>query len=274
MIPGISPIANALSNIAMVIPGMNQGYQPTNPNWNEQPSPLIFHYEGENIVELSSDITDHFVEDNTAIQDQIAVRPEKVQVHGFIGELNDISHIPLQPLIQALGELAIVVGLSPEFSVSAQHAYNTAFSTYQSIANSANSAVSAWSSLLSGGPNVVGSDGLSAGAIGQNKQQVMFQQFYGYWKSRVLFTIQTPWAVFDNMAIESLRAIQDESTRVVTDFHVTFKKIRFATVNEAPLPVLAGRASSQAAPLVDQGTVNPGPGPGVIDSVASVTGGN
>jgi hypothetical protein len=63
----------------------------------------------------------------------------------------------------------------------------------------------------------------------QGLQQAVFQQFYLYWRNRVLFTIQTPWAVFSNMAIEELRATQDESTRVITDFYVSFKMMRFST---------------------------------------------
>lgn len=274
MIPGLNPIADTLYNLALVIPGQNRGYQPTNPAWSQAPPPLLFHYEGENIAELVSDITDHFVEDNTAIQDQIALRPEMVQVHGFIGELNDISPLPLSPLVQSVGELGLVSGFLPEISISAQHALNLAQQAYQSAANSVNSAVSAWSSLLSG-PATVGSSGITPGAQGQNKQQVMFQQFYGYWRSRSLFTVQTPWAIYDNMAIQSLRAVQDESTRMITDFHVIFKKIRFASLNQTPNLALAGRASDQAASLLDQGTVNPGPGGQTLpEALQSVLGGN
>jgi len=63
----------------------------------------------------------------------------------------------------------------------------------------------------------------------QTKQQIYFQQFYGYWQSNTLFTIQTPWAVFQDMAIENLVAIQDADTRMITDFNITFKMIRFAS---------------------------------------------
>jgi len=52
--------------------------------------------------------------------------------------------------------------------------------------------------------------------------------FYGYWQSRTLFTVQTPWAIFQDMAIQNLRAIQDDSTRMITDFEITFKMLRFA----------------------------------------------
>ena len=41
----------------------------------------------EDEVNLESDITDHYVEDNTAVQDQVSLKPEEVTVHGLVGEL-------------------------------------------------------------------------------------------------------------------------------------------------------------------------------------------
>jgi len=82
----------ALSNLALVVPQVaglfassanpknTVGYQPQNPQnllgqiGGGQPA-LLFHYEGEQRATIESDITDHYVEDNTAIQDQIALRP-------------------------------------------------------------------------------------------------------------------------------------------------------------------------------------------------------
>ena len=44
---------------------------------------LAFDIFEEHKVELQSDITDHYVEDNTAIQDQIANRPLKFTLRGI-----------------------------------------------------------------------------------------------------------------------------------------------------------------------------------------------
>jgi hypothetical protein len=79
-----------------------------------------------------------------------------------------------------------------------------------------------------GGTTVINGSGLNPRG-NQTKQQTYFQQFYGYWANRTLFTIQTPWAIFQDMAIQTLRAVQDADTRVITDFEVTFKLMRFAS---------------------------------------------
>jgi len=234
----------ALSNIALVIPQVNVGYQPTNPR-GVSPPPLIFHYEGENIVTLQSEITDHYVENNSAIQDHMALRPEKITVHGFIGELNDVGIFPPVPSRAITTALASLAVFSPQLSTTAMNAYNTASSLYSTAKNAVDSAVSAWATITQG-------TGI------QTKQQAMFMQFYGYWMNRNLFKIQTPWAIFMNMAIEEMRAIQAEDTRMVTDFFVTFKMIRFArTIESAPGSILDGRAVAQNQKIIDAGTHNP-----------------
>lgn len=272
--------AQALSNLILVSPQQTVGYQPQaqpvkNGNPGQNPPAILFHYEGEQFVAIQSDITDHYIEDNTAIQDQIALRPEEITTHGFIGELNDVAPPALQIVQQIANKLVTINAYLPEISVTAQIAYNEAFQFYQIAQAVKNSAVSTWGALTGNfGENVIGTNGLGTAfnpATGQvtgsqNKQQVAFQQFYGYWKNRTLFTVQTPWAVFQNMAIKSLRAIQDAETRVITDFEVTFKMIRFAstsTVTNTLPKSYQGRLQNQASPLVNQGTSTPIPSIGL-----------
>lgn len=273
----LTQLAGALNNIALVSPAQTVGYQPTNPAWPQNPPAFLFHYEGENVIELTSDITDHYIEDNTAIQDQVSLRPEKVTVHGFIGELNDVAPLNFGKLVQSVSQLTLLNDFIPGLSVTAQNAYNDAFQAYQAVGNAENAAVAAWSSV-NNGENVIGASGLGSAFVpqtgqvlnNQNKQQVAFQQFYGYWRNRTFWTIQTPWAVFENMVIESLRATQDAETRVITDFHVTFKMIRIATNIEGVPPALFGRAAAQSAKLVNQGVATPASSISVTQALASV----
>jgi hypothetical protein len=260
----ITTAATALSNLILVSPQSTIGYQPQNPSQpngqTSQPPPsILFHYEGEQTVALESDITDHFIEDNTAIQDQIALKPETITTHGFIGELNDVAPGALATVKAVADKLTVINAYTPVLSTTALIAYNEAFQLYQVGLNAVNSAVAAWSSLSgTGGESVINSQGLALQA-NQTKQQIAFQQFYGYWRSRTLFTVQTPWAVFQNMAIKTLRAIQDPETRVITDFEVAFKMIRTAATVTTPGTNLSyqGRASAQAASLTDLGTSTP-----------------
>jgi len=256
--------ANALSNLVLVKPNDNLGYQPQDEKGRPIGTALLFHIEGENQAQLSSDITDHYVEDNTAINDQIALKPEVITVNGFIGELNNVVPEALKPLRIAADRLQILTAYTPELSVASQVAYNAAEQLYRSAIN-AKAAIDSWRTVnLSGQQvNVIGSNGLRDQTPNQSQtqQQIAFQQFYGYWKKRTLFTIQTPWAIFQNMAILNLRAIQSEDTKVITDFEVTFKMMRFAEVKRTQTlytPAnFQGRLQNQGASEVNLGVQNP-----------------
>jgi hypothetical protein len=237
----LSPItttATALSNLVLVNPQQTVGYQPMNPpNPDGTPSTaalppsFLFNYEGEQSAQLQSDITDHYIEDNTALQDQIALKPVIITTQGFIGELNDIAPPGLSTVKQLAQKLTVVSAYTPALSASALIAYNTAFQLYQTAQNAVNSAVSAWSSINGTGGESVISGNINfpiASAPNQNKQQVAFQQLFGYWQSRTLFTVQTPWAIFQNMAILSMRPVQDADQPVITTFEMSFKQMRFA----------------------------------------------
>lgn len=256
-------LASGLTGIILASPQTTQGYQPQNtPQSNGflsfffSPPALLFHYEGEQTATLTSDITDHFIEDNTAVQDQISVKPVIITTHGFIGELNNVPPPALALLEQAANTLTTISAYTPGLTFNSQLLYDEAFAAYQVASNAVNAVVSTWSSLTGGsGASVIGSTGITAQASNQNKQQTYFQQFYGYWFNRTLFTIQTPWAIFQNMAIQNLRAIQSEETRMITDFEVTFKQINIASTSlVSQILGTQGRLTSQTAPLQATGT--------------------
>lgn len=267
--------ALSLGNLALVIPSIlnglsgTKGYQPQNPPNADgtpskivQPKAFIFDFEGEQTAELMSDITDHFVENNVAIQDQIALRPTRITTKGFISELNDIAPTFLQPLKSIAQSLTSIGAYEPAVSTTALLAYNEALFAYQTATSLANTAVQAWSSIT-GGTEVFFGDEFAVNGFPllstQTRQQVAFQTFYGYWITRTLFTIQTPWAVFANMAIERLHPIQSEDSNTFTTFECTFKQIR--TVQSAISPsqsaISQGRLSNQSSPLSGQGVSTP-----------------
>lgn len=261
----------ALSGLILVSPQSTTGYQPLNPKLPDgsvfsapQPKTFVFHYEGEQTVGLESDITDHYVEDNTAVQDQISLKPETISTQGFIGELNDVPPAALAALKFAANKLTLVGGYTPRLTTTALIAYSEALFLYQTAANAVNSAISTVESIgnvfgANNGQNVIGSGGLTEGGT-QNEQQKAFQKFYTYWHTRTLFNIQTPWAVFQNMAITKLRAVQDAETNAITTFEVSFKMIRVASTLSFGAQALGsyqGRSETQNAGDVNNGTSAP-----------------
>jgi len=284
--------ATALGNLILVTPNQNLGYQPqTNvvvdsnskqsssgsslfgsiTNFlgltNANPPTLIFNYEGEQSMTIESDITDHYVEDNSSIQDQISLHPEVINTHGFIGELNDIPPNQILAAAQSIAyKLITISAYTPALTAAALLAYNQAAQLYSIAAQTAGSLVSSWSSLFGSGT--------------QTKQQIVFQQFYGYMQSRTLFKVQTPWGVFENMAIKSLSPVQDSETRMITDFSVSFKKIRIAkTTQSAGLgqglqnAISSQRLANQSSTNVDNGVSTGTTGPTVQEGTATIQAG-
>lgn len=282
----ITTTATALSNLILVSPQSTIGYQPQNPPnpdgsiSTQQPAPaFLFNFEGEQSGQFQSDITDHYIEDNTALQDQISLKPPIITTQGFIGELNDIAPPALAPVKFLANKLTIVSAYTPVLSISALLAYNTAFQLYQVATNAVNSAVSAWSSINgTGGESVISGNAQNpiTSRPNQTKQQLAFQQLWGYWQTRTLFTIQTPWAVFQNMAIQSMRPVQDDKDAYVTTFEMSFKQIRTAqttTLNATIGSNLQGRAAQQAAPATNLGAQSPTAGPSLSSQLGSSFGG-
>lgn len=265
---GVSPLAQittgvtALSGLLLVTPQSVQGYQPQNNISSASPLPtpisntqgslpqspaFLFNWEGENTATLETDITDHFIEDNTAVQDQMTLKPEIITTNGFVAELNNVAPASLAVLKAISSKLGVISAYTPALSATALLAYDEAFFLYQTASDAANTVVSAISSLT--------------GGVSQNKQQTAFNTFYGYWAARYLFTIQTPWAIFPNMAIKTIQAVQSEETRMITDFKITFKRMRFAKSSSNFSGTVGDfgntRGAAQSANLVNLGTSSP-----------------
>jgi len=252
-IQNLSTTITSLSNIALINPQQNTGYkvQPAIiPSGATQQTidgnGYLFHYEGENGITLESDITDSYIEDNSVINDHIAIKPEIVTVQGFIGELNDI--FPLAPAgygaTFVASKLTSISAYAPELTASALVVLNEVVLAYEVAANVV---------------QTVGQD--IATYNGQQyltKQAWYYAKFYAAWRDRTLFTIQTPWNKMGNMAIQSLRVIQDASTRMISDFEITFKKLRFVDTSIVTNNMLQkmnadGRRGASDSAIQDQG---------------------
>lgn len=258
--------AQSLNNLILVWPQQKTGYQPQSQLFGGKSGSderFLFDIEGQNEITLDSEITDHYVENNYSVSDHIALAPEIITTKGFVGELHNNTN-EASPLIKELAnKLGDIAAFDPALSISARRAYAQAFQAYQAVSILKRSAIAAWSNVGANKnqPTEIDSS-LSAEDFAksvnnfstQNRQQIAFQKFYGYRKARALFTVQTPWAIFKNCAIQQIVATQDETTRFVTSFNVTFKPIQVAqtgTVNE--FDAYQGRLSSQAAEILNSG---------------------
>jgi Dit-like tail protein len=209
-------------------------------------SGFIFNAQGEDTVNLSNDITDHYTEDNKSVQDQIAVRPKRITLKGYVGELiyNGPGSSPSN--INTLAEkLTSLTAFLPSITASAQQVQN-AIANPQGI--DFTGALGTASNIYGLVQNLLGSGGAT-----QNQQNA-YNYFKALMQSKTLCSIQTPWEFMTNMAIESLTVIQPESSQWISDFSVTYKGIRIASTS-VTAQIMSAVTSAQQEPQVNVGNV-------------------
>lgn len=217
---------------------------------------FVFDNDGDTTVTLQAEITDHYTEDNKTIQDHIAIKPKRVTLKGYVGELvyrdgaGDGS--PIQKTVQ---KLTTISSFLPQLSAAAeqataviQAARNGDLSLGNVSLESVNKVLDLWGLAKNLGPDT-------------SKQQQAYMYFKALYEQKILCSLQTPYEFLSNMAIESIIAIQPEGTKYVSDFTITLKQIRTVEVlsvvgsdsgrgvSDNPTPISQGRNAEQIQPV-------------------------
>ena len=195
---------------------------------------FLFDAEGESTARLNAEITDHYTEDNRAVQDHIAIHPTRITLKGYVGEIVYTQPGQDQSFLQtAVQKLTTISAFLPVLSAGATQA------------QAAISSPTTSNLTLSDASNIYGLVKNLLGAIGDEaRQQNAYQYFKSLMSQGVLMGIQTPWEFLTNMAIESIVAVQGEQSKYITDFSVTLKQIRIAkTISQAYSTTVQGQSS-------------------------------
>jgi hypothetical protein len=222
---------------------------------------FVFDVAGESTANLSADITDHYTEDNEALQDHIAIRPKKITLKGYVGEVvyngGGSSNTALQQAVQKLTELSSFL---PTLSAAASQIQQSA-----STPTDSNIALSDAANIYGLVQNLLGATG------NQARQQNAYTYFKALMNQKVLMGVQTPWEFMTNMAIETITAIQPEGSIYITDFAVTLKEIRIAQVASTAYTAnpSGGLGSSSTNPAGTPGAASLGQFQGVAAAQAS-----
>lgn len=205
----------------------------------------------------AANITDHYTEDNTAIQDHIALDPVRITLTGKVAELVYTKTQQLTFLSAVIDRLAPLGVMSPQQQLQAQKAISTA-----------NQALSAIDTLKKTFNNL--SD-VFANEPSKNAQQTAFAKIENMFLGRALISVETPWKTYTNMAIESFSADQDAESVMESTFTISFKQMRFigTTVN---LGSLVGRIAAQKSQTVNKGLQSGTPKSGAASIWDAATG--
>jgi hypothetical protein len=206
---------------------------------------FVFDYEGETNVALNAEITDHYIEDNTTIQDHVALRPVRVTLRGFVNELSVNKNINLAGALAALNSrLETVEAYMGDYTPGMVQIMQTAITATQNAVNTIDQTLNRINNLA----------GLFS-APGQTKQEQAYQKLKSMWQTKQIITVSTPYEYYDTMVIESVSISQPEDTRYQSDITVTLKQIRFASVEYTKFnnQLFSGRLAQQKQDPVDGG---------------------
>lgn len=219
---------------------------------------FVFDYLGEVAVSMDADITDHYAEDNTAIQDHVAIRPIEVVMRGFISELT----LPkpqgvVGALASAQSALTQVNAYLGKYTPGVAQTLSTAITKVQSTVNVINQTLAKAQNIISlfpGAPPTA------------TKQAKAYSQLFTAMNQKLPMTIDTPYRVLHNMLIKRIAFAQPEDTQSWSDITVTLKQINFVdVVTVADNGQFAGRLAQQAQAQTNKGVV---PGSSVPTSAA------
>lgn len=195
----------------------------------------------EESIALQNSITDYYAEDNSSLQDNIALRPITFTINGVVGEhviygeaitsytetlFNEVAPFLrlAEPFIGDFGSKFL------EFAMIAESVY---IEQLQKLAETIVKKMSEYYNVDYDGSDIT-------------QQEKAFRFFYTAYKSRELMEVTLPWVVLNNCAITSVEFSQPEETNTLTNVKISFKQMNFAsTVSSAGSPSI-GRRKEQS----------------------------
>lgn len=178
---------------------------------------LYFDIIEEHSVSLQSQITDNWMENNTAIADHIANQPLTVSLRGLAGEvvyvpstsegwLNDINNkIPLN-VSEKLAPIASFLAPVSNITQIAKNAITyveASFNRYKKII-----------------------DNFRNKTVKQQRLRKIYQDLSEIRENKSPLMVQTPYATFDNMYIQSM-VMRQGNQAYITDIELTLKQAYF-----------------------------------------------
>jgi hypothetical protein len=169
---------------------------------------------------LSSDITDHYTENNSYLNDHIVRKPIIITLSGYVGELLYEGPQGFELLAQELtNRLETVEAFAGDFTPGVVQ-------KAQAVVSQVQNTISAINQQLDKVQNIVSI--LSKNGQEETKQQKAYNTLRTLWEKQEPFSVVTPWDYLDSMVIQSISVSQNEETEQITDISVSLKQIRQA----------------------------------------------
>lgn len=236
-------------------------------------------------IKMQSEVTDHYIDTNKAVQDHIAKRPIQITLTGLQGEyfysVNKVEDI----LALVTPTMRLVPAYLPRLKAAAyqlKHFKGDYSNRITDLAagkqNTNNPTVTAWDRLGTAWDTLNGLDlfktmqDLYKLKSSQTRAFLFFEALWGGTSSYsytyrnkdnektyvynptppAIFTVETTWRRYDNMVIVDLQPTRDENADI-TEFTITFKQINITASLVTDLNNRAGRNRQQMAQINNKG---------------------
>ena len=207
---------------------------------------MCFHIIQSEQITLSTDITDHIVEDHTSVQDHITIKPRTFTLKGLISEKVYVHpdsidiDLPSEPITAKLAKLAV---LAPTMSSYVTSAINAVTSVANKAASIGKKAMNAAEALLIGAMKGIMSWAgykpminidLRHKRWSDNMLQMRIIEVLDYYRThRLPLKLCTGWGnEYDNLYITDITVNQGD-TYQQSDLSITVKELRFTSIKMA-----------------------------------------
>lgn len=194
---------------------------------------------GTQSMEISSDVTEYYVEDNSFYQDNISFKPKTYTIQGEVCELawynKDIPQTQIGFVNQKLMPIA---EFTPLRSAVGRQIMDKVTKVQQLVEQVDN----LWSRLSRLNPNA-------------NKQQTAYLYLQNIAETRQPISVNTPWTVLPSVVLTNVRMSQPERTYDRTQISLTFKEFRttYLGLTSFNKENYLSRAEQTLAPFKEQG---------------------
>lgn len=205
-------------------------------------------------VKMESEVTDHYTDINSAVQDHIAKKPVTITLSGLEGEY----FYSLNPIEDALGLITPTLSLIKQFlpKLDAAVMQFKAKKTHQvpKIKKNADGTMIIEAEVSA---NKKDFNAIEMFTLFQDLYKLKSAQtraflfFQAMWDAQAIFSVETTWRRYDNMVITSIIPVRDNNADI-TEFTLTFKQLSFTQSETLDLKG-AGRVLEQNSPVVNKG---------------------
>lgn len=241
------PTVDGVLNSADTLNGLTNKFV-VSPIFNLGIAGFVFDIPKETRIQLESESTDHFAEDNSAIQDHIALRPNIITTGGFVSELKFTKADPKEGKQELVEKLVAINALIPVLTTAARSAKNAV-----DVAKTQGATLDSLAAATTGGIDIF--KAYKALNPPDSEQAKAFNFFRAMRDARQLVAVDTPWGFFNNLVIKTIIAVQSEESESVTDFTMVLKEFRTVQTQFVPFAEdeFQGRGANQRSEVQDQG---------------------